>query len=198
MALSTRHRQPSQDDPSWSSPTPAAYSKTDKLKRSDSRRGENKALGWFTPLLVLGLLSSQFAHRFCLYLNFHELVGKPASLLFSDEKAWKLDFELLISQYGSFCFGAYLLFCCFSFQIRVFYAAISLLVDPYYYGRWTSSILYLLVYNVLGGGESHLYGVEGPLFYARNGFNNFNSASFLHCFSWLFFLLQKECMPLTC
>ncbi|KAK4750671.1 hypothetical protein SAY87_004153 [Trapa incisa] len=56
MALSTRHRQPSQDDPSWSSPTPAAYSKTDKLKRSDSRRGENKALGWFTPLLVLGLL----------------------------------------------------------------------------------------------------------------------------------------------
>ncbi|PPS13885.1 hypothetical protein GOBAR_AA06697 [Gossypium barbadense] len=27
---------------------------------------------------------------------------------------------------------------------------------------------------ILGGGESHLYGIEGPLFYIRNGFNNFN------------------------
>ena len=35
-------------------------------------------------------------------------------------------------------------------------------------------MLNLLLYNVLGGGESHLYGVEGPLFYLRNGFNNFN------------------------
>ncbi|XP_038896184.1 dol-P-Man:Man(6)GlcNAc(2)-PP-Dol alpha-1,2-mannosyltransferase [Benincasa hispida] len=50
----------------------------------------------------------------------------------------------------------------------------SLLVDYYYYKRWTSSVLNLLIYNVLGGGESHLYGTEGPLFYLRNGFNNFN------------------------
>ena len=35
-------------------------------------------------------------------------------------------------------------------------------------------MLNLLIYNVLGGGESHLYGTEGPLFYLRNGFNNFN------------------------
>ena len=34
----------------------------------------------------------------------------------------------------------------------------------------------LLVYNVLGGGESHLYGTEGALFYLKNGFNNFNFA----------------------
>lgn len=47
-------------------------------------------------------------------------------------------------------------------------------MDYYYYKRWTSSVLNLLVYNVLGGGESHLYGTEGPLFYIRNGFNNFN------------------------
>ncbi|KAG6591917.1 Dol-P-Man:Man(6)GlcNAc(2)-PP-Dol alpha-1,2-mannosyltransferase, partial [Cucurbita argyrosperma subsp. sororia] len=52
--------------------------------------------------------------------------------------------------------------------------AFSLLVDYYYYKRWTSSVLNLLIYNVLGGGESHLYGTEGPLFYLRNGFNNFN------------------------
>ncbi|KAJ8423603.1 hypothetical protein Cgig2_018449 [Carnegiea gigantea] len=52
--------------------------------------------------------------------------------------------------------------------------ALSILVDHRYYGRWTSSVLNLLLYNVLGGGESHLYGVEGPLFYLRNGFNNFN------------------------
>ncbi|XWS27334.1 hypothetical protein CRYUN_Cryun26dG0106300 [Craigia yunnanensis] len=52
--------------------------------------------------------------------------------------------------------------------------ALSILVDYYYYQRWTSSVFNLLVYNVLGGGESHLYGTEGPLFYIRNGFNNFN------------------------
>ncbi|KAG5546121.1 hypothetical protein RHGRI_018336 [Rhododendron griersonianum] len=52
--------------------------------------------------------------------------------------------------------------------------ALSLLVDYTYYGRWTSSVLNLLLYNVLGGGESHLYGTEGPLYYLKNGFNNFN------------------------
>ncbi|KAL4340103.1 hypothetical protein GQ457_08G006720 [Hibiscus cannabinus] len=52
--------------------------------------------------------------------------------------------------------------------------ALSVLVDYCYYQRWTSSVFNLLVYNVLGGGESHLYGTEGPLFYLRNGFNNFN------------------------
>lgn len=52
--------------------------------------------------------------------------------------------------------------------------ALSILVDYYYYQRWTSSVFNLLVYNVVGGGESHLYGTEGALFYIRNGFNNFN------------------------
>ncbi|KAL1162165.1 hypothetical protein V6Z11_A07G183800 [Gossypium hirsutum] len=47
--------------------------------------------------------------------------------------------------------------------------ALSILVDHCYYQRWTSSVFNLLVYNVLGGGESHLYGTEGPLFYIRNG-----------------------------
>ncbi|XP_042494529.1 dol-P-Man:Man(6)GlcNAc(2)-PP-Dol alpha-1,2-mannosyltransferase [Macadamia integrifolia] len=51
---------------------------------------------------------------------------------------------------------------------------LSVCIDFYYYGRWTSSVINLLVYNVLGGGESHLYGVEGPFYYLRNGFNNFN------------------------
>lgn len=58
--------------------------------------------------------------------------------------------------------------------ISVAVLAFSVLVDYFYYKRWTSSVLNLLLYNVLGGGESHLYGVEGPLFYLRNGFNNFN------------------------
>ncbi|KAB2061831.1 hypothetical protein ES319_A10G112200v1 [Gossypium barbadense] len=52
--------------------------------------------------------------------------------------------------------------------------ALSILVDHCYYQRWTSYVFNLLAYNVLGGGESHLYGTEGPLFYIRNGFNNFN------------------------
>lgn len=53
---------------------------------------------------------------------------------------------------------------------------ISVVVDYHYYGKWTSSVMNLLVYNVLGGGESHLYGTEGALFYLKNGFNNFNFA----------------------
>ncbi|CAI9754965.1 unnamed protein product [Fraxinus pennsylvanica] len=52
--------------------------------------------------------------------------------------------------------------------------AFSVYVDYFYYGKWTSSVLNLLIYNVVGGGESHLYGTEGLLFYLRNGFNNFN------------------------
>ncbi|KAI4388260.1 hypothetical protein MLD38_000603 [Melastoma candidum] len=52
--------------------------------------------------------------------------------------------------------------------------ALSLLVDHQYYGRWVSSVFNLLLYNIAGGGESHLYGTEGPLFYLWNGFNNFN------------------------
>ncbi|CAO2836224.1 unnamed protein product [Amaranthus hypochondriacus] len=58
--------------------------------------------------------------------------------------------------------------------ISIAVLALSIFVDYYYYKRWTSSVLNLLLYNVLGGGESHLYGIEGPLFYLRNGFNNFN------------------------
>jgi alpha-1,2-mannosyltransferase len=56
----------------------------------------------------------------------------------------------------------------------LFFQVLSVLVDYYYYKRWTSSVFNLIVYNVLGGGESHLYGIESPLFYLRNGFNNFN------------------------
>lgn len=55
-----------------------------------------------------------------------------------------------------------------------FFQALSVLADYNYYSKWTSSVLNLLIYNVAGGGESHLYGTEGPLFYLRNGFNNFN------------------------
>ncbi|OWM88598.1 dol-P-Man:Man(6)GlcNAc(2)-PP-Dol alpha-1,2-mannosyltransferase [Punica granatum] len=302
MALLTRQRRPMQYDPSSSSPSlTAAYSKTDKPKRSDSEGGENKALGWLTALLALGLLrymsatsniihdcdevfnyweplhyllyksgfqtweySSEFALRSYLYLGFHELVGKPASLLFGDEKVRVFyavrfflgllsviaDTVLVVSlsrKYGkriasytlamlcltSGCFfastsflpssfsmyamslssGLFLLekhamavavaaagvilgwpFSILAFLPVTIYAlirrfkqallcgaltsivalALSLLVDHYHYGRWTSSVLNLLVYNISGGGESHLYGVEGPLFYVRNGFNNFN------------------------
>ncbi|XBI63117.1 hypothetical protein VPH35_043602 [Triticum aestivum] len=53
---------------------------------------------------------------------------------------------------------------------------LSVVADYYSYGRWTSSVFNLLKYNVLGGGESHLYGTEGTTFYFRNAFNNFNFA----------------------
>ncbi|GLU18075.1 hypothetical protein SLE2022_343950 [Rubroshorea leprosula] len=208
--------------------------------------------------------SSQFALRSYLYLLFHELVGRPASWLFTDEKvrvfyAVRLflgllsvisDATLVVAlsrKYGkrlasyalamlcltSGCFfastsflpssfsmyamslssGLFLLekpgwavavaaagvilgwpFSILAFLPVVLYSlarrfkqaflsgvvtsasllALSILVDCYFYKRWTSSVFNLLVYNVLGGGESHLYGTEGPLFYLRNGFNNFN------------------------
>lgn len=61
-----------------------------------------------------------------------------------------------------------------------------MIVDYFCYGRWTSSVFNLLVYNVLGGGESHLYGTEGPAFYLRNAFNNFN---FCFIFALTFFAI---------
>ena len=38
------------------------------------------------------------------------------------------------------------------------------------------SVWNLVRYNVIGGGQSALYGTEGPLYYARNLFNAFNLA----------------------
>ncbi|PKU82316.1 dol-P-Man:Man(6)GlcNAc(2)-PP-Dol alpha-1,2-mannosyltransferase [Dendrobium catenatum] len=67
---------------------------------------------------------------------------------------------------------------------------LSVYVDYYYYGKWTSSIFNLLKYNVLGGGESHLYGVESATYYLRNGFNNFN-------FSFILALLFVALLPIT-
>lgn len=52
----------------------------------------------------------------------------------------------------------------------------SLLADRYFYGKWTFSVLNLVLYNTAGGGDSSLYGVESPFFYLRNLFNNFNFA----------------------
>ncbi|KAK6229322.1 hypothetical protein SCA6_018273 [Theobroma cacao] len=208
--------------------------------------------------------SSQFALRSYLYIIFHELVGRPASWLFADDKvrvfyAVRLflgllsvisDATLVVAvsrKYGKrlasyalamLCFASGCFFASTSFlpssfsmyamslssglfllekpawsvavaavgvilgwpfsilaflPVTLYYLAkqfkqaflsgvvtsiallaLSILVDCYYYGRWTSSVLNLLVYNVVGGGESHLYGTEGPLFYLRNGFNNFN------------------------
>ncbi|XP_020244579.1 dol-P-Man:Man(6)GlcNAc(2)-PP-Dol alpha-1,2-mannosyltransferase [Asparagus officinalis] len=68
--------------------------------------------------------------------------------------------------------------------------ALSVTADYYCYGRWTSSVFNLLVYNVLGGGESHLYGTEGPMFYLRNAFNNFN-------FCFIFALLFLANLPIA-
>ncbi|XP_050216377.1 dol-P-Man:Man(6)GlcNAc(2)-PP-Dol alpha-1,2-mannosyltransferase [Mercurialis annua] len=208
--------------------------------------------------------SSQFALRSYLYINFHELVGLPASWLYGEDKvrvfyAVRLflglisvlaDATLVVAlsrKYGkrlasyalamlcltSGCFfastsflpssfsmyamslssGFFLLdkpamavavaaigvilgwpFSILAFLPITFYAlkrrfkqtffagavtsagalVLSVLVDYHYYRRWTSSVLNLLLYNVAGGGESHLYGVEGQLFYFRNAFNNFN------------------------
>lgn len=82
--------------------------------------------------------------------------------------------------------------------ISVALLTLSVLVDYCYYRRWTSSVLNLLLYNVLGGGESHLYGVEGPLFYLQNGFNNFNFCfllALLFPVTLLFQVVRKKYAP---
>jgi alpha-1,2-mannosyltransferase len=45
------------------------------------------------------------------------------------------------------------------------------IADRMFYGNWKASLWNFLVYNVAGGGKSALYGVEGPLYYFKNGFN---------------------------
>ncbi|KAL8131562.1 hypothetical protein AgCh_007481 [Apium graveolens] len=76
------------------------------------------------------------------------------------------------------------------FITSVVVTALSILVDHHFYKKWTSSVLNLLFYNVVGGGESHLYGTEGPLYYFKNGFNNFN-------FSFVLALLFLGILPIT-
>ncbi|MED6169975.1 mannosyltransferase [Stylosanthes scabra] len=224
--------------------------------------------------------SSQFALRSYLYLLFHEVVGRPASWLYAEEKvqvffAVRLFLGLLSvitetvlvvalsRKYGkrlasyalamlcltSGCFFASTSFLPSSFSMyamslasglflldkpaasvavaatgvilgwpfsilaflpvtlyslsrkfnRAFIAgavtsiillALSIVIDFHYYGRWTSSVLNILIYNVAGGGESHLYGTEGPLYYLRNGFNNFN-------FCFLLALLFLGILPIA-
>lgn len=68
----------------------------------------------------------------------------------------------------------------------------SVLADRYFYGRWTSSVLNLVQYNVFSREGSILYGVEGPLFYFRNGFNNFNFAFLIALLSPSLLLLSKH------
>lgn len=67
----------------------------------------------------------------------------------------------------------------FDLIVKVACQVLSVIADYYCYGKWTASVFNLLKYNVLGGGESHLYGTEGPSFYFKNGFNNFNFAFIL-------------------
>jgi alpha-1,2-mannosyltransferase len=67
----------------------------------------------------------------------------------------------------------------FDLIVKVACQVLSVIADYYCYGKWTASVFNLLKYNVFGGGESHLYGTEGPTFYFKNGFNNFNFAFIL-------------------
>lgn len=66
------------------------------------------------------------------------------------------------------------------------------LADRFFYGRWTVSVLNLVLYNVAGGGDSSLYGVESPSFYLRNGFNNFNFAIILALMFPLVVLIGRQ------
>eukprot|EP00884_Botryococcus_braunii_P000529 jgi/Botrbrau1/10477/Bobra.0133s0083.1 len=49
-------------------------------------------------------------------------------------------------------------------------------LDAAFYGRWTVSLWNFIRYNVVGGGDSALYGIEARDFYLRNGALNLNLA----------------------
>ena len=83
-----------------------------------------------------------------------------------------------------------LLFLLIKYVINVQVA--SVLADRYFYGRWTSSVVNLVFYNVFSGDGSTLYGVEGPFFYFRNAFNNFNFIFVLALLSPSLLLLNKR------
>ncbi|KAK9046446.1 hypothetical protein V6N11_052333 [Hibiscus sabdariffa] len=161
--------------------------------------------------------SSRFALRSYLYIVFHEVVGRPASWLFAYEKVRVFyavriflgllsvisDATLVIAvsrKYGKYlAFYALAMLCLAS---GCFFASTSFLPSSLsMYAMSLSSGLFLLdkpaqavavaaVGVILGGGESHLYGTEGPLFYLRNGFNNFN-------FCFIFALLFLSILPIV-
>ncbi|KAI5078870.1 hypothetical protein GOP47_0006541 [Adiantum capillus-veneris] len=74
----------------------------------------------------------------------------------------------------------------------VFILISSMLADRFFYGKWTLSILNLVMYNVFGDGDSSLYGVESKTFYLRNGFNNFNFALILALMLPIVMLLARR------
>lgn len=47
----------------------------------------------------------------------------------------------------------------------------TILIDKIFYGTWKASLWNFVLYNVVGGGHSELYGIEGPFYYFKNGFN---------------------------
>ncbi|CAK9875996.1 unnamed protein product [Sphagnum jensenii] len=72
--------------------------------------------------------------------------------------------------------GGFLQVFCSGLITTICTMVLSVLTDCFFYGRWTSSVLNLVFYNVFSEEGSTLYGVEGPLFYFKNAFNNFNFA----------------------
>ncbi|BDA41987.1 Alpha-1,2-mannosyltransferase ALG9 [Coccomyxa sp. Obi] len=46
--------------------------------------------------------------------------------------------------------------------------------DRLFYGKWAVTLWNFVRYNVVGGGDSSLYGVESSTFYLRNAFTNLN------------------------
>lgn len=62
-----------------------------------------------------------------------------------------------------------------SFGFLFMFAGVALaplvVADRLFYGNWKASLWNFLVYNVAGGGQSSLYGVEDATFYIRNGLN---------------------------
>ncbi|KAL3636925.1 hypothetical protein CASFOL_019224 [Castilleja foliolosa] len=205
MALTARQRRSSPMDLHTTS-SPSPYSKLDKPE-SSAGDGDGRGLGWFLPLVSLGLLrymsaSSNIIHdcdevfnyweplHFLLYKSGFQTWEYSLSVCTSVNVFYAVriflgilsvisDAALVVAlsrKYGKRLASYTLAMLCLA--SGCFFAsttaALSVIVDHLYYGKWTSSVLNLLIYNVSGGGESYLYGTEGPLFYLKNGFNNFN------------------------
>ena len=75
-------------------------------------------------------------------------------------------------------FGLFVKYCVISLM---FILLPCMIVDFYFYRKWTIPAVNIAVYNVFSGKGPELYGVEPLSFYFKNGFLNFNVA-FVACF----------------
>ncbi|KAK9862164.1 hypothetical protein WJX84_007027 [Apatococcus fuscideae] len=140
--------------------------------------------------------SSQYALRSYWYLLLHTGTLAPATVLLGDAEGKRMAFFLTRAGLG---FISAVVETALFRQTRLYagdkvarYLLLFLTASSgmIFYGQWTVSLWNFLKYNVVGGGDSALYGVEPASYYVKNGALNLNVALALFCLYPLAVLLQ--------